>query len=171
MRFVVSLIIGFFSLAGAAQAQSQMAVFDGEQALTTTAEYQQDLAGLASKYAAQLETIQTERSQIAELRDQLDNLPNTTSLIDRQQLAASIATAEVQLRSDIQTEQQAYNADLQSDRAGIQQQLATVLAQYRTTNGYAQVVPRATLPDGIVPDGWVDITQSVVDAYNTAYPA
>jgi outer membrane protein len=189
---VTALAAGMTSAAGVAQAAApqtaaptapaapvapqavpaKIALIEFEQAAAATNEGIRDLQDLQKKYEPKKTQLQTLGQEIDSLKKQLQSSSATLSDADRASRMRAIDTKEKQLQRDGEDASNAYNADVQESLGKVAKKLGPVVVKYVQQNGYTMLLDNTGQQGGGLSLLWTipgtDISQAVVDAYNTA---
>jgi outer membrane protein len=188
---VTALAAGMTSAAGVAQAAApqtaaptapaapvapqavpaKIALIEFEQAAAATNEGIRDLQDLQKKYEPKKTQLQALGQEVDSLKKQLQSTSATLSEADRASRLRAIDTKEKQLQRDGEDASNAYNADVQESLGKVAKKLGPVVVKYVQQNGYTMLLDNTGQQGGIgvlwtIPG--TDISQAVVDAYNTA---
>jgi outer membrane protein len=188
---VTALAAGMTSAAGVAQAAApqtaaptapaapvapqavpaKIALIEFEQAAAATNEGVRSLQDLEKKYEPKKTQLQTLAQEIDSLKKQLQSGQATLSETDRASRLRTIDTKQKQLQRDGEDASNAYNADVQEALSKVAKKLGPVVVKYVQQNGYTMLLDNTGQQGGIgvlwtIPG--TDISQAVVDAYNTA---
>jgi outer membrane protein len=149
---------------------AKIAVIQFEQAAAATNEGQRALQDVQKKYEPKKVQLQALAQEIDSLKKQLQSAPATSSEDDRASRQRSIEIKTKQLQRDGEDAQNSLNADLQEAVGKIAQKLGPVVMKYVQQNGYTMLLDNTGQQGGLsvlwAPGS--DISQAVVDAYNTA---
>lgn len=154
-----------------AGAPLKIAVIQFQPAVTATNEFQRDFAALQKKY----EPKQTELKNLSNEIDRLtqDLQTNGASLNESEQAARArtIDTKKKQAQRLAEDAQSEYEQALQEVLNRVAAKVGDLLTKYANEHGYTLVVDRTEKQDETPVVLWanpaLDITQQVVDAYNT----
>jgi outer membrane protein len=188
---VTALAAGMSSAAGVAQAAApqtaapsaasapvapqavpaKVALIEFEQAAAATNEGARSLQELQAKYEPKKTQLQTLAQEVDSLKKQLQSAPATMSESERASRVRTIDTKEKQLQRDGQDASSAYNTDVQEALGKVAKKLGPVVVKYVQQNGYTMLLDNTGQQGGLsvlwtLPG--TDISQAVVDAYNTA---
>src|SRR6202453_2842453 len=189
---VTALAAGMTSAAGVAQAAApqtaaapatsaapvapqavpaKIALIEYEQAAAATNEGIRSLQDLQKKYEPKKAQLQTLSQEIDSLKKQLQSAPATLSEADRASRVRAIDVKEKQLQRDGEDASNAYNTDVQEALGKVAKKLGPVVVKYVQQNGYTMLLDNTGQQGGLgvlwtIPG--TDISQAVVDAYNTA---
>jgi outer membrane protein len=185
---VTALAAGMTSAAGVAQAAApqtatpaapvapqavpaKIALIEYEQAAAATNEGVRSLQDLQKKYEPKKTQLQTLSQEIDSLKKQLQSAPATLGESERASRVRAIDVKEKQLQRDGEDASNAYNADVQEALGKVAKKLGPVVVKYVQQNGYTMLLDNTGQQGGIsvlwtLPG--TDISQAVVDAYNTA---
>ncbi len=152
---------------------AKIAIIEYEQVAAATNEGQRVLQDIQKKYEpkkAQLDALATE---IDSLQKQLQAAGNNLSEEDRNSRLRAIDTKQKQYQRDADDAQNAYNADVQDAIGKVAQKLGPVVMKYVQQNGYTMLLDNNGSPQGaggltLLWAPGADISQAVVDAYNTS---
>ena len=142
-----------------------------EQAAAATNEGLRSLQELQKKYEPKKTQLQTLAQEVDSLKKQLQATSATLSEADRASRLRTIDTKEKQLQRDGEDASNAYNADVQESLGKVAKKLGPVVVKYVQQNGYTMLLDNTGQQGGLgvlwtIPG--TDISQAVVDAYNTA---
>jgi outer membrane protein len=194
IAFVTALAAGMTSAAGVAQAEgpqtpatapataqarpavqvvaAKIAVIEFEQATAATNEGQRALQVLQKKYEPQKTQLQALQTEIDSLTKQLQSAPTTMSEEERSSRARTIDTKQKQLQRDGEDATNAFNAELQDTLGSVEKKLGPVVIKYVQDNGYTMLLDNTGQQGGVsvlwTQPGTTDISQAVVDAYNSS---
>ena len=188
---VTALAAGMTSAAGVAQAAApqtaapsapaapvapqavpaKIALIEYEQAAAATNEGIRSLQDLQKKYEPKKTQLQTLSQEIDSLKKQLQSAPTTLSESERASRVRAIDVKEKQLQRDGEDASNAYNADVQETLGKVAKKLGPIVVKYVQQNGYTMLLDNTGQQGGLsvlwtLPG--TDISQAVVDAYNTA---
>jgi len=188
---VTALAAGMTSAAGVAQAAApqtaaptvptapvapqavpaKIALIEYEQAAAATNEGVRSLQDLQKKYEPKKAQLQSLAQEIDSLKKQLQSAPATLSDTERASRVRAIDVKEKQLQRDGEDASNAYNADVQETLGKVAKKLGPIVVKYVQQNGYTMLLDNTGQQGGLgvlwtLPG--TDISQAVVDAYNTA---
>ena len=189
---VTALAAGMSSAAGVAQAAApqtaaapatsaapiapqavpaKIALIEYERAAAATNEGIRSLQDLQKKYEPKKTQLQSLAQEIDALKKQLQSAPATLSETERASRVRAIDVKEKQLQRDGEDASNAYNADVQESLGQVAKKLGPVVVKYVQQNGYTMLLDNTGQQGGLgvlwtLPG--TDISQAVVDAYNTA---
>jgi outer membrane protein len=186
---VTALAAGMTSAAGVAQAAApqtaaptaapvapqaipaKIALIEYEQAAAATNEGIRSLQDLQKKYEPKKTQLQTLSQEIDSLKKQLQSAPATLSESERASRVRAIDVKEKQLQRDGEDASNAYNADVQESLGKVAKKLGPTVVKYVQQNGYTMLLDNTGQQGGLgvlwtLPG--TDISQAVVDAYNTS---
>jgi outer membrane protein len=188
---VTALAAGMTSVAGVAQAAApqaaaptapttapapqavpaKIALIEYEQAAAATNEGVRSLQDLQKKYEPRKTQLQTLSQEIDSLKKQLQSAPATLSDSERASRVRAIDVKEKQLQRDGEDASNAYNTDVQEALGKVAKKLGPVVVKYVQQNGFTMLLDNTGQQGGLsvlwtLPG--TDISQAVVDAYNTA---
>jgi outer membrane protein len=189
---VTALAAGMTSAAGVAQAAApqtaaapatsaapiapqavpaKIALIEYERAAAATNEGIRSLQDLQKKYEPKKTQLQSLAQEIDALKKQLQSAPATLSETERASRVRAIDVKEKQLQRDGEDASNAYNADVQESLGQVAKKLGPVVVKYVQQNGYTMLLDNTGQQGGLgvlwtLPG--TDISQAVVDAYNTA---
>jgi outer membrane protein len=151
---------------------AKIALIEFLETAAATNEGQKAVAEIQKKYEptkAKLEGLTTE---IDSLTKQLQSAPATMAESEKASRARTIDTKQKQLQRDGDDAQTAYNADVQDAVGKVAQKLGPIVIKYVQQNGYTLLLDNTGQPQqGGLSVLWApgtDISQAVVDAYNTS---
>lgn len=151
---------------------AKIALIEFEQAAAATNEGQKAVADIQKKYEPQKAKLQTEQQEIDSLTKQLQAAPATMPEEEKATRARTIEAKQKHLQSDAEEAQNSYGADVSDAIGKVAQKLGPVVIKYVQANGYTMLIDNTGQPQqGGLNVLWApgtDISQAVVDAYNTA---
>jgi outer membrane protein len=150
---------------------AKIAVIEYEQVTAATNEGQRALQALQKKYEPQKTQLQALQTEIDSLTKQLQSAPATMSDEEKASRARTIDTKQKQLQRDGEDATNAFNAELQDTLGAVAKKLGPIVIKYVQDNGFTMLLDN-TGQQGGVSLLWLqqgtDISQAVVDAYNTS---
>jgi outer membrane protein len=151
---------------------AKIAVIAFEQAVVATNEGQRAVAEVQKKYEPQKSKLDGEGAEVDSLKKQLQALPATTSDEERTNRLKVIDTKEKQLQRDGEDAQNAYQSDLQEAYGKVAQKVGKAAVSYAQANGFTLMLNVGGNQQTPNPVLWfaqeTDITQAVINAYNTS---
>jgi outer membrane protein len=151
---------------------AKIAVIAFEQAVVATNEGQRAVADIQKKYQPQKSKIDTEAAEVDSLKKQVQALPATTTDEERANRLKVIDTKEKSLQRDAEDAQNAYQADLQESYGKVAQKVGQQAVKYAQEHGFTLMLNVGGNQQTPNPVLWfaqeTDITQAVINAYNTA---
>jgi outer membrane protein len=185
---VTALAAGMTSAAGVAQTAAapttapapaplqvvpaKIAIIEYEQATAATNEGQRALQALQKKYEPQKTQLQALQTEIDSLTKQLQSAPATMSEDEKASRARTIDTKQKQLQRDGEDATNAFNNELQETLGVVAKKLGPVVIKYVQDNGYTMLLDNTGQQGGLgvlwMQPGTTDISQAVVDVYNTS---
>src|ERR1035437_10076440 len=151
---------------------AKIALIELTEVAAATNEGQKAVADLQKKYEPQRAKLDALKTEIDSLTKQLQSAPATMSDDEKASRARTIDTKQKQLQRDADDAQTAYGADLQEAIGKVAQKLGPVVIKYVQQNGYSMLLDNTGPPQQGGPTVlWApgtDISQAVVDAYNTS---
>lgn len=148
---------------------AKIAVLNFEAAVAGTNEGQAALQELQKKYGPQQQRVQSEATEVDQLRKQADALPATTPDTEKQARLATIDAKEKQLNLDAETLQNTSGAEMQDVMGKIAQKVSPVVTKYLQQSGFTMMLSVGGQQSDVM---WylpqTDITQAVIDAYNAS---
>lgn len=150
---------------------AKIALIEYEQAAAATNEGVRSLQELQKKYEPKKTQLQSLSQEVDSLKKQLQSAPASLTDAERASRLRTIDTKQKQLQRDGEDASTAYNADVQEALGKIAQKLGPVVVKYVQQNGYTMLLDNTGQQGGLgvlwtLPG--TDISQAVVDAYNTA---
>jgi len=150
---------------------AKIALIEFEQAAAATNEGERSLQDLQKKYEPKKAQLQALAQEVDSLKKQLQSAPATLTDAERASHLRTIDTKEKQLQRDGEDASTAYNADVQEALGKVAHKLGPVVVKYVQQNGYTMLLDNTGQQGGLgvlwtLPG--TDISQAVVDAYNTA---
>lgn len=187
LLFATTLAAGLIALPVSAQAAAaapaaaalpqaipaKIAVIAFEQAVVATNEGQRALQDVQKKYEPKKAQLDALGAEIDSLQKQLQALPANTSDEERGNRIKAIDAKQKQAQRDAEDAQNAYQGDLQEAYAKVAQKVGGAAVNYVKANGFTMLVNvgggQQQAPNPVL---WFnetsDITQAVVNAYNTS---
>lgn len=151
---------------------AKIAVIAFEQAVVATNEGQRSVAEVQKKYEPQKGKIDSEAAEVDSLKKQVQALPSTTSDEERASRLKVIDAKEKILNRDAEDAQNAYQADLQEAYGKVAQKVGASAVKYAQSNGFTLMLNVGGNQQTPNPVLWfsqeTDITQAVINAYNTS---
>lgn len=151
---------------------AKVAVIAFEQAVVATNEGQRAMADVQKKYEPQKTKIDGEAAEVDSLKKQVQGLPPTTSDDERARRLRTIDEKEKALNRDAEDATNAYQGDLQEAYGKVAQKVGAAAVKYAQDNGYTLMLNVGGNQQTPNPVLWfnqtTDITQAVVNAYNTS---
>jgi outer membrane protein len=149
---------------------AKIAFIELEEVAAATNEGQKAVTDVQKKYEPQRAKLQALKTDIDSLTKQLQSAPATMTDEEKATRARDIDTKQKQLQRDADDAQTAYNTDVQDAIGKILRKLGPVVVKYVQDNGYTVLLDNTGQPQqgGLnILWGGTDISQAVVDAYNT----
>ncbi|MDQ2832735.1 MAG: OmpH family outer membrane protein [Acidobacteriota bacterium] len=151
---------------------AKIALIEFEQVAAATNEGQRDLQTLQKKFEPKKEQLQTLAQEVDTLKKQMQSAPATLSDTERAAKLRSIDAKEKQLQRDGEDAQNSYNGELQETIGGVAKKLGPVVIKYVQDNGYTMLLDNTGQQGGLsilwTQPGTTDISQAIVDVYNTS---
>jgi outer membrane protein len=150
---------------------AKIAVIEYEQATAATNEGQRALQALQKKYEPQKSQLQSLQTEIDSLTKQLQSAPTTMSEEERASRARTIDVKQKQLQRDGDDATNAFQSEMQDTLGGIAKKMGPIVIKYVQDNGYTLLLDNTGQQGGLsvlwTAPGTTDISQAVVDAYNS----
>lgn len=171
LRAAVCLIGGLAVLAGTAAAQTSMALLNVQEAIQRTAEGQQLIKQLETKYEPTRLRLESKNADLAKKRDQLQKGANTMSDDARRTLAREIQKAETDLQREAEDARGEFGREQNELFNSVGQKMMAVIDKYSKENGY-QIVMDISNPQSpiLYAINEVNITAAIITAYDAAHP-
>ena len=149
---------------------AKIAVISFEQAVFATNEGQRAVQDVQKKYEPKKAQIDTLAQEVDTLKKQMQTAPATLSDEERANRLKAIDTKEKTLNRDAEDASQAYQADLQEVYGKLAQKVNGTMRQYVQQNGYTLLLDVSSQQTPVMWAGNAntDVTQAVIDAYNTS---
>ncbi len=149
---------------------AKIALISFEQAVFATNEGQRAVQDVQKKYEPKKAQIDTLAQEVDTLKKQMQSAPATSSDEERANRLKAIDTKEKTLNRDAEDASQAYQADLQEAFGKIAQKFSATMRQYVQQNGYTLLIDVSSQQTPIMWAGNAntDVSQAVIDAYNTS---
>ena len=146
---------------------AKVALIAFEQAVFSTNEGQVAVQTVQKKYEPKKAQIDSQSSEVDNLKKQAQAAPTTSSEEERQARLRTIDTKEKQLNRDAEDATNAYQADLQEAYGKVAQKFSVTMKNYCQQNGFTLLLDVSNQASNVM---WAlqstDITQAAVDAYN-----
>lgn len=152
---------------------AKVAVIDVQAVIVNSNEGQRAFADINKKYEPQKSKIESEGAEIQNLQKQVQALPANTSDEERANRLKNIDTREKQLQRDSEDAQNSYNQDMNEVAGRLYQKVGQAAVKYAQENGFTMMVNVGgnQQAQAVNPILWwqptTDITQAVINAYNT----
>lgn len=171
LRVAVCLIGALAALAGTAAAQTAMALLNVQEAIQRTAEGQQLIKQLETKYEPTRLSLESKNADLARKRDQLQKGANTMSDEARRTLAREIQKAETDLQREAEDARGEFGREQNELFNSVGQKMMAVIDKYSRENGY-QIVMDISNPQSpiLYAVNEVNITAAIITAYDAAHP-
>ncbi len=149
---------------------AKIALISFEQAVFATNEGQRAVQDVQKKYEPKKAQIDTLAQEVDTLKKQMQSAPATLSDEERANRLKAIDTKEKTLNRDAEDASQAYQADLQEVYGKVAQKVNVAMRQYVQQNGYTLLLDVSSQQTPVMWAGNAntDVTQAVIDAYNTS---
>ena len=151
---------------------AKVAIIAFEQAVVATNEGQRAMADVQKKYEPQKTKIDGEAAEVDSLKKQLQGMPTTTTDEERARRTRAIDEKEKALNRDAEDATNAYQGDLQEAYGKVAQKVGAAAVKYAQDNGFTLMLNVGGNQQTPNPVLWfaqpTDITQAVVNAYNTS---
>ena len=151
---------------------AKVAIIAFTAAVVNTNEGQRSVADVQKKYAPQKTKIDGQAAEITSLRQQLQALPASTPDEERASREKTLDAKEKQLQLDEETASNSYQSDLQQAYGKVAQKVGQTAVKYAQDNGFTLMLNMTNEQQAPSPILWfaqtTDITQAVVNAYNTS---
>lgn len=171
LRAAVCLIGALAVLAGTAAAQTSMALLNVQEAIQRTAEGQQLIKQLETKYEPTRLRLESKNADLAKKRDQLQKGANTMSDEARRTLAREIQKAETDLQREAEDARGEFGREQNELFNSVGQKMMAVIDKYSKENGY-QIVMDISNPQSpiLYAVNEVNITAAIITAYDATHP-
>ncbi len=151
---------------------AKVAIIAFEQAVVATNEGQRAMADVQKKYEPKKNAIDAQAAEVDSLKKQVQGLPATTSDDERARRLRTIDEKEKALNRDAEDATNAYQGDLQEAYGKVAQKVGAAAVKYAQDNGFTLMLNVGGNQQTPNPVLWfaqpTDITQAVVNAYNTS---
>jgi outer membrane protein len=150
---------------------AKIALIQFEQAAAATNEGQRSLQDLQKKYEPKKSALDALAGEIDSLTKQLQAAAATTPDAERASRQRAIEIKQKQYQRDGEDAQNSYGADLQEAIGKVAQKMGPIVIQYVQKNGYTMLLDNTGQQGGVTvlwTQAGTDISQAVVDAYNTS---
>lgn len=169
---VMALIAAFPALLAAQGADStsgKIAVMNMQVAIASTGAGKQALSNLQKKYAPKQQDLQQQEKSVEALQNRLQD--QSAMLTDDQKYQLNVQLEQQQRR--LKEAQDDDTADFQADQneavRQLMQKMQKLVAQYAQQHNFALVLGEQSIPVYYAAKT-IDITQKMVDLYNSTYP-
>ena len=146
---------------------AKIALINFEQVVLASNEGQTVTANTQKKFEPKKNQIESQATEVENLKKQLQALPATTSDEERASRLRAIDTKEKQLNRDAEDAQTAYNSEWQEALGKVAAKINTVMQAYVQQNGYTILLDVSSQSSNVL---WAlpstNVSQAVVDAYN-----
>jgi len=151
---------------------AKVAIIAFEQAAGATNEGQKLVGDLRKKYETKETDIKNRATELDSLKKQLQALPATTPDEDRAKRIKDIDAKDKTLQRDYEDLQNSEQSDFQEAFSKLMQKVGPVAVKYAQDNGFTLMLnvgsQQNQLPTVLWFDQKTDITQAVINAYNTS---
>jgi outer membrane protein len=154
---------------------AKVALIEFEEVAAATNEGQKVVADIQKKYEPAKAKLDQLRAEIESLTKQLQSAPASMTEEERASRARTIDTKQKQLQRDGEDAQTAYQTDVQEAISKVESKLGPVVIKYVQANGFTMLLDNTDNAGQQQAGGlhvlWApgtDISQAVVDAYNTS---
>jgi len=151
---------------------AKIAMIEYEQVAAATNEGVRALQALQKKYEPKKNELQTLAQEVDALKKKLQASSATLSEADRASQTRAIDVKEKQLQRDGEDAQTSFNNELQETLGAVGKKLGPVVIKYVQDNGYTILLDNSGQQGGLsvlwTQPGTTDISQAIVDAYNTS---
>jgi Skp family chaperone for outer membrane proteins len=150
---------------------AKVAVIAFEQGVVATNEGQRAVADIQKKFEPKKNTIDTESAEVDSLKKQYQALPATISDDERASRLKTIDEKTKTLQRDAEDAQNSYNSDVQEAYGKVAQKFGGTAVKYAEEHGFTLLLNEGAqqgLPTVLWSQRNTDVTQAVIDAYNTA---
>ncbi|MGA7157991.1 MAG: OmpH family outer membrane protein [Acidobacteriaceae bacterium] len=150
---------------------AKVAIIAFEQGVVATNEGQRAVAEIQKKYEPKKDAIEALSSEVDSLKKQYQALPASISDEERASRMKSIDDKEKALQRDVEDAQNAYNSDVQEAYGKVAQKFGGTAVKYAQDHGFTILLNEGAaqgLPTVLWWQRSTDITQAVIEAYNTA---
>jgi len=150
----------------------KVGVIQAELALFQTREGQAAKAELDKKFGPRAEVLQRAKADIDDLQNKLERGGTTMAQAAKDELQRQITTKTRNLQRDAQDFQDEQQAEGNKVMADLEEKMKAVIYKFAADNGLSLIlnVSEENSPVLYVTTS-LDITQSIIDAYDKAYPA
>jgi outer membrane protein len=151
---------------------AKIAMIEYEQVVAATNEGERALQALQKKYEPKKNQLQALGQEVDSLKKQMQSAPATMSDSDRASKTREIDVKEKQLQRDSEDAQTSFNGELQETLGVVGKKLGPIVVKYVQDNGYTMLLDNSGQQGGLsvlwTQPGTTDISQAIVDAYNTS---
>jgi len=152
---------------------AKVAIIAFEQAVVATNEGQRAVQDIQKKYEPKKTQIDALAAEVDNLKKQNQALPANTSDEERTKRLRDIDAKEKTLQRDAEDAQNSYQSDLQEAYGKVAQKVGAVAVKYAQDNGFTLLFnvggqQQANPLLWFDPAKGMDVTQAVINAYNTS---
>jgi outer membrane protein len=159
-----------FSAAQQADSPTKVAVINLQVAIASTEAGKQAMADLQKKYAPKQQDLQQQEKKVEDLQNRLQDQSAMLTADEQDQLNRQLQDAQRHLKEAQEDDQADYSADDSEAVRQIAEKMEKIITQYAQQHGYSLVIGEQSIPVYYAAKT-LDITQSVIALYNSAYPA
>jgi outer membrane protein len=164
-------LLGQATAAHPADAATKVAVVQFQPAVTATNEFQRDYAEVQKKFEPKRTELKNLSDEIDRLAKQLQSEGSKLSEAEQATRARTIDSKKKQAQRLADDDQNEYEQAVQEVFNRIGAKVGDTLTKYGSDHGYTLILDRSEQQDQTPAVLWaspsVDITQAVIDAYNT----
>ena len=154
-----------------ADAPAKVAVVQFQPAVTATNEFQRDFAAVQKKFEPKRTELKNLSDEIDRLTKQLQSEGSKLSEAEQATRARAIESKKKQAQRLADDDQNEYGQAVQEAFNRVGAKVGETLSKYASDHGYTLILDRSEQQDQTPAVLWaspaVDITQQVIDAYNT----
>lgn len=171
LRAALCLTGALTVLASTAPAQTAMALLNVQEAIQRTAEGQQLIKQLETKYEPTRQSLESKNADLAQKRDQLQKGANTMSDEARRALAREIQKAETDLQREAEDARGEFGREQNELFNSVGQKMMAVIDKYSKEKGF-QIVMDISNPQSpiLYAVNEVNITAAIITAYDQQHP-
>lgn len=150
---------------------AKIAIIAFEQGVIATNEGQRAVADIQKKYEPKKDAIEALSTEVDSLKKQYQALPANMSDQERASRLKNIDDKEKALQRNVEDAQNSYNQDVQEAYGKIAQKFGGTAVKYAQDHGFTVLLNEGGsqgLPTVLWWQRETDITQAVINAYNTA---
>ena len=172
LRAALCLTAAVGMLAGTAAAQSKIALLNVQEAIQSTAEGQELIKQLETKYEPTRARLESKQADLAQKQDQLQKGANTMSAEAQRTLTREIQKAQTDLQREAEDARGEFGREQNDLFNAVGQKMIAVIDKYAQANGFDIVMDISNPQSPILyAVNEVNITPAIITAYDAEHPA